>query len=193
MNASGRAERTILAQSLSWSRADAEYALKLALLVVRAGAKDSLGWWDDEALTQAGSLALSRLFPRNPGRTAIRLAFRAAQERHAGVLTTAGVTQSTTLLDLTGSLMESTALAPPTEPITSPDEFRTHLMTLVPKVKELTLPQPGASGLLDLTALAGHPNQSPLERATILAAGYLLAQKGNPVFPFTRLEAKGSP
>jgi hypothetical protein len=78
-------------QARHWSREEAERAVGLALLVVRAGARDSLGWWEDEALTEAGAFALRRIFPRDPRRVAVRLAFRAARERHSGVLASAGV------------------------------------------------------------------------------------------------------
>jgi predicted nucleic acid-binding protein len=53
----------------------------IALLVARAGQKDSLSWWDDESLTDAGRFALSKIFPRNPGRAALRLAFESAKGR----------------------------------------------------------------------------------------------------------------
>ncbi len=160
----------------------------LTLLVVRAGARDSLAWWDDDALTPAGAFVLARLFPRNPGGAALRLALRAARERHAGVMAASGVDHGVTLLDLPSSA-DSFAAIPPTlhGPITSPDDFRRRLLALAPEAEGLDLPQAGGSGLLDLTALGGQPEQSAVERAVVLAVGYLQAGKGEPVFPFLRL------
>lgn len=168
--------------------AEADLIAALTLLVVRAGARDSLAWWDDDAPTSAGAFVLARLFPRNPGGAALRLALRAARERHAGVLAASGVDHGVTLLDLPSSA-DSFAAIPPTlhSPITSPDDFRRRLLDLAPEADGLDPPRAGDSGLLDLTPLAGRPEQSAVERATVLAAGYLRARKGEPIFPFLRL------
>ena len=162
--------------------------------MVRAGARDSLGWWEDEALTKAGAFALRRIFPREPKRVAVRLAFRAAGERHSGVLASAGVGRVTTLLDLTEALIEAMAVVPGglEEPITSPDELRRRVRVLAPDLDDLHVPQPQAFGLLDLTSLAKHSNLSPGETATILAAGYLTAEKGRPVIPYVRVAGEGA-
>lgn len=176
------------------SRAEADSALALALLVMRAGAKDSLDWWDDWALTEAGSYALARIFPRNPGRIALRLAFRAARERHAGALAAGGVRAGTTLFDLTEPLVESISSTVPAAygPIASMEEFCRRLVALAPGLEGLSLPRPDASGLLDLTALLGRHREAPASLAATLAAGYLGAQKGRPVFPFVRFAGEGS-
>lgn len=176
-----------------WSHTEAERAIGLTLLVLRSGAKDSLGWWDDEALTEAGGFALARIFPRSPERVALRLAFRAAWERHAGALDVAGLGRALTLFDFTEALIEGIA-APPfplNRPITSSDEFLRQLILLAPEIEAFTLPQPDPSGLLDLTPLAGCPDQTPAERVTRLAAGYLRANPRQPVFPFVHLAARG--
>ena len=157
----------------------------IALLVARAGQKDSLGWWDDESLTDAGRFALTKIFPRNPGRAAVRLAFESARGRHAGVLAAAGVTQATTLLDLAEASIEDIASAsnPWSAHIANLDEFRRQLLVLAPDAGTLTLPTPDLAGLLDLTAC---DTQTEAQEATTLAAGYLFGQKGKPVFPFMR-------
>ena len=171
-------------------RADAERVIALALLVVRAGAKDSLDWWDDEALTRAGRFVLARIFPRAPGQAAVRLALRAARERHAGVLAAAGVASATTLVDLAEPLLHGVDAADlvSAEPVASEEEFRGRLVALVPEAVSLGLPQPTASGLLDLTHLVAPAGPSLLDRAIVLGAGYLAGRKREPVFPFVRLD-----
>jgi hypothetical protein len=171
-----------------WTRDEPDRVAALAVLVVRAGAKDSLAWWDDDALTPAGGFVLARIFPRNPRRAALRLALRAARERHGGILAVSGVADGTTLLDLASTVDSLDAIPPSLEgPIASPDDFRRRLVALAPEVELVDVPPAAVSGLLDLTPLAGHPDQSAAERAAVLAAGYLPAQKGEPVFPFVRL------
>jgi hypothetical protein len=177
-----------------WAREEAERAVGLALLVVRAGARDSLGWWEDEALTEAGAFALRRIFPRDARRVAVRLAFRAARERHSGVLASAGVGRVTTLLDLTEALVEGTAVLPGDldEPITSPDELRRRVRELAPGLDDLRIPQPQAFGLLDLSALTGRSDLSLGETVTMLAAGYLAGEKDRPVIPYFRSGREGA-
>jgi len=167
------------------SAVDSERVARIALLVARAGQKDSLAWWDDESLTEAGRFALTKIFPRNPARAALRLAFESAKGRHAGVLAAARVTQVTTLLDLAEPFVEelSSDSNPWSAPIVSAEDLRRQLLLLAPDAGTLTLPTPDLAGLLDLTSCDA---QTELHKATTLAAGYLLGQKGKPVFPFMR-------
>jgi hypothetical protein len=183
-------------QQISGQRLPSDAAMHIAviaLLVARAGQKDSLGWWDDESLTDAGRFALSKIFPRNPGRAALRLAFESAKGRHAGVLAAAGVTHATTLLDLAEPFVEdlSSTSNPWSTPIATPEDFRHELLACAPDAARVRVPSPDLTGLLDLTALAGHGAEKLVERAVTLAAGYLLGQTAKPVFPFIR--AAGAP
>lgn len=157
----------------------------LALLVLRAGEKDGLGWWDDNALTSGGEYALARLFPRTPKRTALRLALEAARARHRGVLTAAGRLAALTLLELAAPgiwLLE--ALPDDLEPpIASAAALREQMAAIAPGVLSAVLPAPDASGLLDLSALA--PVGTDVEeQAVLLAAGYLRGDRGRSVYPF---------
>lgn len=174
-----------------------EQVVKLALLIVRAGEHDSLKWWDDEALTEAGLFALSRTFPRNPRQAAVRLAFLAASERHRGVLHPAGVRGAATLLDFAGEDLAATQerasimTAVRAEPITSVDQLRVLLQGLAPEIVALELPAPSADGLLDLTNLVGRTRPGPQARSALLAAGYLQGQVGKPVIPYLRAGTSG--
>ena len=172
------------------SRTDAELVGALAFTIVRAGERDGMGWWDDEALTEAGTYALAKIFPRNTGRIATRLAFRATRVRHAGVISAASVKDATTLLDLVegepADLGDTRVLTG--APIGSPEELRERLVALNPEVASFSLPTPTAEGLLDMSRfLPG----STVRQATILAAGYLAAGRGHPVFPYLRVTAAG--
>ncbi len=169
-------------------RKEAELVEALALTVVRAGARDGMGWWDDEALTEAGSYALAKIFPRNPARIATRLAFCAARARHTGILSAASVTDATTLLDLVDGQPTDLPRVLAENPISSPEQLRARLVALDPEVGTVSLPMPNAEGLLDVTEFA---RGSAVRRATLLAAGYLAADKGRPVFPFLRATAGG--
>jgi len=64
----------------------ADRILIIRTLVARAGEKDNLAWWDSDALSEAGSYVLRRLFPRSAARAGVRLAIEAATIRHRTVL-----------------------------------------------------------------------------------------------------------
>src|SRR3712207_6399900 len=102
-----------------------EQALDLAALIVRAGAKDGLDWWEDEALTPSGALVLRRIFPRAADRLARRLALLAAQERQAGALRDLRPSVLT-LLDLPAESLEARHV--PADPIPSLPALREGLL-----------------------------------------------------------------
>jgi hypothetical protein len=62
--------------------ADLDLIVKLRLLIARAANRDSLAWWDDDALTAPASFILDRTFPHAPLHAARRLALEAARLRH---------------------------------------------------------------------------------------------------------------
>jgi hypothetical protein len=160
----------------------------LGLLVARAGQKDSLVWWDDEALTEAGSFALAKIFLRGPAQAAQRLAVQSAMGRHKGLLLAAGVKQATTLFDLAEPYIRNGPPLPNlvSGPIATPEEFRDQLLTLAPGAGTIRLPSPGVTGLLDLSPLFKRQAKTAVETADILAAGYLLGKMREPIFPFIR-------
>lgn len=63
-----------------------DLVLRLRLIVARAGEKDSLGWWDSDALSPAGAYVLQRIFPRSASWARIGLAIEAATIRHKVML-----------------------------------------------------------------------------------------------------------
>ena len=56
--------------------------LELRSLIARLGEKDLFGWWDSEALTSAGRVVLSRLFPKTGIFAGIELSMEAARITH---------------------------------------------------------------------------------------------------------------
>jgi hypothetical protein len=160
----------------------------VALLIARAGAKDSLNWWDDDSLTSAGEFVLGRIFPRKWKLISCRLAIRAAKEKHEGAARTVGLEDIATLFSNVSTVgLESTvAEGIVTSPLHSMDEFRGRLATLCPRVTEFDVPQPQDSGLLDITDITGGDNPSTETLVAAFASGYTRAQAGKPVFPFIR-------
>jgi hypothetical protein len=179
------------------SPSSAEHSVSLALLIIRAGEKDSLRWWDDESLSEAGLFVLSKILPRNPRAAAIRLAYLAALERHRAILAAAGVRGATTLLDFAEPALttpqESASLVTAVldEPITSMDQLRTRLHELASEVTTIEIPAPSDEGLLDLSDFIGRASPGSEGRAALLAAGYLQGQVGKPVIPYLRAGTRG--
>jgi hypothetical protein len=175
----------------------AKDGVSLALLIIRAGENDSLRWWDDESLSEAGLFALSKILPRNPRAAAVRLAYLAARERHRGILAAAGVRGATTLLDFAEPALatpqESAFLvtAVRDEPVTSMDQLRTRLHELASEVTTIEMPAPSGEGLLDLSDFVGRASPGPQGRPALLAAGYLQGQVGKPVIPYLRAGTRG--
>lgn len=63
-----------------------DHILVLRKIIAGAGERDSLGWWDSDALSSAGSYVLQRIFPRSASWAGIRLAIEAATIRHRMIL-----------------------------------------------------------------------------------------------------------
>ncbi len=166
----------------------------LAIVVARAGCSDSLGWWDDESLTEAGLFSLKRLFPRSHREAALRLALQAARTRHEGIMVRVGVAGARHLFNLPclGSpdvrLPDPEALpAAVWAPIPDRETFRSCLETIAgalpPLPKEASV---GLEGLMDLSAHVPGPSTGSRGIARTLASAYLLGDKGKLVFPFVR-------
>jgi hypothetical protein len=160
----------------------------LALIILRAGEGDSLKWWDDESLTDAGRLALSRLFPRNAERIAVRLALAGALARQRRVLENAGAAGAITLMDLAADTLRDQIvdLQLFTKRIESMDELRSMLQRTIPG-SEFTIPRQGSTGTtLDVSEMA---NQTKGRLPLALVSGYLMGKVGSLVVPFVRRKA----
>lgn len=56
--------------------------LQLRLLILRAAQKDSLAWWENESLTQAGGFLADKLFLMDTAETTQQLVMEAARKRY---------------------------------------------------------------------------------------------------------------
>lgn len=160
----------------------------VALLIARAGARDSLNWWDDDSLTSAGEFVLGRIFPRKWKQISYRLAIRAVKEKHEGAVHAVGLEDFITLFSIVSLVGLESAVAEDivSSPINSIDEFTGRLTILCPRVIEFDVPQATASGLLDMTGIASDDGTSTETLVAAFASGYTRAQAGKPVFPFIR-------
>ncbi len=61
---------------------DALLLKHIQMIIARAAQSDSMAWWPDDSLTEAGRFMLRRLYPFAPGEQAKRLALHAARSRH---------------------------------------------------------------------------------------------------------------
>ena len=166
----------------------------LCLIIARAGCVDSLAWWEDNSLAEAGLFSLKRLFPRTYQQAAIRLALQAARTRHHGILRVAGITDGSHLY----SLLNPEAMG---EGASELDSLRSDLWPPIPdrsilqkRLEAVAGPLPrlpvgvnvGLQGLIDLTGILPKSGGAKGQVAMNLAAAYLLGDQGKPVVPYVR-------
>lgn len=160
--------------------------------MIRAGAQeDSLGWWDDLSLTEAGMDVLVKLFPRSAVRTAHRMALAAAEAEHRRILTAAGVGEGViTLLDLMAPDSSDATPAVGLPPAPTVEALRDLLAERASEIADAQPPSVGGR-VADVTPAA--PGGCSQEQNAIrLAAGYLAGGPGRLVVPFAR-SGKGRP
>ncbi len=165
--------------------------LSLRLLIARAANKDSLAWWDDEALTASGSFLLDRLFPVAPALAGRSLALRAAQVRHQAAC--APIQDALHLYRLDLDNLDGLALrheplwpmAVPAEPIASMAALRQALLELLGGPAAYKVTRRREAQTLRIELPPPPRGLSPLvHRAKTLAWAYLEGAPGQAVFPF---------
>ena len=170
---------------------DLQTILSLRLLIARAANRDSLAWWDYEAMTAPAGFLLERLFPVAPPLAARSLGLRAALARHQSAC--AGIEGALHLywLDVDnadGLALRDVALlsAPyPEAPIPTMDALREGLTALLGQPAHVKIVQRRNGGALLITippCPAGI--WAPVHRARSFAWAYLEGAPGQPVFPF---------
>jgi len=170
---------------------DGQTILRLRLLIARAANRDSLAWWDDEALTAPAGFLLERLFPVAPPLAARSLALRAAFARHEGACTDIGGALHLYRLDADnadGLALRTVPLLPvpyPEAPITRTDALREHLIALLGQPVQVKIVQRRNGGAMQI-AIPPCPAGvwASLHRAKSFAWAYLEGAPGQPVFPF---------
>jgi hypothetical protein len=170
--------------------ADAHLILALRLLVARAAAPDSLGWWDDESLTEPAAFILGRTFPHSPPLAARSLALLAAEARHRDAAEFFPRALHLYDLDWRGADRLALRLFSPMEapldpqPIPSLDEFRRRLLALAGPPVDYTVARRSPNGGLVIRFASApiHVNDWR-HRAVALAWAYCAGEVGRPVIP----------
>ncbi len=170
---------------------EAHLILSLRLLIARAANKDSLAWWDDEALTPSASFLLGRLFPVAPPLAARSLALRAALARHRAAYASYQGALHLYRLDLDNldklALRYEPLLPIPvsSDPITTMDVLRRQLVELVGQPLVYKVVRRRDTHTLQLEIPPPPGDISPLvHRAKSLAWAYLEGRPGQAVFPY---------
>lgn len=170
---------------------DAFLVLNLRLLIARAANRDSLAWWDDDALTAPAGFLLERLFPVAPLLAARSLALCAASARHEGAC--ARLAGALHLFRLDADNADGLALRTlsplkvpyPEAPVTTMEMLREHLGALLGRLAPYKTVHRTDSGVLQIAAPPCPAGVwAPLHRAKTLAWAYLEGAPGQPVFPF---------
>ena len=174
---------------------DLNLILRLQFLIARAAQGDSLSWWDDESLTEAGYTVLERVFPQSPTKAGCKLALASAQARHSAIFN--GPEKVLHLFQLDSDGAVSSALSKidpldvnvPTTPIAEIDGLRQALETLLDE--PLLRPRLGEELSNRRREVALRPEvhaRGPVELAKMLACAYLSGEPGKSIFPFMRVQ-----
>lgn len=165
----------------------------LRLLIARAAQKDSLQWWEDESLTQAGGFLVDRLFIMDAPEIARKLAIEAAATRYDMSFGDDKSKLHLFRLDQTGHVeldLQFTRFLNfdmPAEPIPTLDALREKLDALTPKRMPYTVASNGLDNQLEIR-IKGYSRKTPvLDLAQTLAWAALESPYGKPLFPYIQL------
>lgn len=165
----------------------------LRLLIARAAQKDSLQWWEDESLTQAGGFLVDRLFIMDAPEIARKLAIEAATTRYEMSFGPDKSKLHLFRLDQTGHVeldlkfIRYLNFELPSVPITSLEDLRKKLDTLTPKRMQYTVISEGLNNQLEIQ-IKGFSRKTPiLELSQTLAWAMLEGSYGKPLFPYIQL------
>jgi len=168
-----------------------KHIIQLQLLIARVGQNDSLRWWEDDSLTEAGVYLLERLFPFAPYIQGRKLALLAAKNRHDAVFG-----QETQILHLfrfgfegdreqEKSAFDPSCFELPDAPIRTIDELKIHLAQLV----EAPNPQSKIDRVItdDGRLQIKIPStKTTIDMANRLAWAYLQGEPEKPVYPYVK-------
>jgi len=162
--------------------------LQIRLTITRAAQKDSLNWWDDEALTTEGAFVLDRIFPIAPSLAAKNLALSAAAARHQTAFVEIDSPIHLFRLDhrrndyLTWRHNRLVRDLDFSAPIPDLDSLRQRLLMLIGREPEYhVIGRRMPTGALRIHAAA---SSTMTEKAGVLAFAYLEGELGQPIFPF---------
>lgn len=167
--------------------------LGLRLLIARAAQKDSLSWWEDDSLTQAGGYLLERLFLADPGEAGRKLALEAAGTRYQAAFNGEANALHLFRLDKTGEVEHSlqgirlSDIAVEPNPIPTIDGLRQALLALTGQPQPFQVIGERADHRLEIGLKTPTARLSVLEIAKMLAWASLEGQPGQPIFPYIAL------
>lgn len=180
----------MIAQPLTHQQA--LHILRLRTVIARAAQKDSLAWWEDEALTTQGKYLIERIFPGAPAVTGRNLALAAAAARHQAALH--GIDQALHLFHLSGDNADRLAMRAArhqaeddlpslSDPIPDFETLRRILLDRTgkqPRYEKVGV----RSQYNGMRIRLREPSPDILDVAHALAWAYLEGEVGKPVFPY---------
>ena len=167
--------------------------LRLRLLVIRAAQKDSLKWWEDESLTQAGGYLVDRLFIMDTNETARKLAMEAARTRYRMAFGDDKKKLHLFRLDQSGQIeydlihIRFSDIEMPAEPITSLDILREKLLVITGMPMAYEVVGMDSNNQLEIRVKSSSQKMPVLELAKTLAWACLESLPGKPIFPYIQL------
>jgi len=171
---------------------DCQFILNLRLLISRAAQKDSLSWWEDESLTEAGSYLIERLFANAPDLAARKLALKAAYARHQAAFAEVDNALHLFHLDQDGKIelalrnVSLTSMKVPFDPIDTIDKLKSALLEILQDPPKIELVGERNRSRLEIELGVDDPQETPIGRAKALAWAYLQGDMGKPVFPYIK-------
>ncbi len=164
--------------------------LGLRLLIARAAQKDSLNWWEDDSLTQAGGFLLERLFFTDPGEAGRKLALEAAKTRYQAAFNGQDTAMHLFRLDKTGEIehdlqgIHLSDIPLSLEPIATSDDLQQKLLALTGTKPQFQVVGERANHRLEIGLKIPIAKLAILDAAKTLAWASLEGKPGQPIFPY---------
>ena len=164
--------------------------LRLRLLLARAAQRDSLKWWEDDSLTQAGAFLLERGFVFAPSEAARKVALQTAACRYQGAFEDQTRVLHLFRLDESGAvehgLREADVMQDdlPADPITDLDTLKRFLAQACGDRSGFTVVAERAEHRLEIRLKDEKTRSNPLRLAQIFAWASLEGKLEYPLFPY---------
>jgi hypothetical protein len=164
--------------------------LTFQLLIARAAQKDSLKWWEDDALTPSGKYLLERLFLVDADEASRKLAIEAAKVRFQAAFGNENNVLHLFHLDQTGDVEHSlqginlSSIPVPSESIQSIDDLRQMLLEHVGSPMKYQVVGERSSNRLEIKRGEAHSKSDLIHIVKTLAWATLESEPGKPVFPY---------
>ena len=170
--------------------AQQQQILQLRLLIARAAQLDSLNWWEDNSLTEAGNYLLERVFVFAKEEAARKLALEAAVRRYQGAFGEQKNMLHLFRLEPTGELdfrlrkIDLASVDIPLDPIPTLDALKQRLLTLIGEPPAYKVIIERGSHQLEIRLRSDKAKQDLVHLAQAFAWASLESKPGHPVFPY---------